>query len=84
MLAGLIISVIGSFLFGLYPYLPPFYILVAITAIPSMLIFGFSSLIIQRAGKLTYWLVSFGAIFLISVITFTIWTYIDEFMGRGG
>ncbi|MEN2466858.1 hypothetical protein [Ornithinibacillus sp. JPR2-1] len=75
LLSGVIISLIGSFIISLVPWIP-FVPVFLTTVIPSVLIFVILTFRIKPdASKLVYWVNSFIALFIIGFLTFLIRNY---------
>lgn len=74
-IAGVVISLLGSAILSLYPYLP-FVPIFSTTLIPSILIYVIVSYEIKpRSSKLKCWLSGFISLFIISILSFAIKNY---------
>ncbi|WP_138416069.1 hypothetical protein [Aquibacillus sediminis] len=77
MLAGVFVAFLGSLVLSVYPYLPFIPIFLA-TVFPSIVVFVIVSYRIkQDTSKLTCWLTSVIALFVISLLAFSIKNYFE-------
>lgn len=76
--AGIIVSLIGSFILSLYPYLP-FYPIFLATVVPSVLAFVIVSYRTKiNSTRFKCWLNGFFSLFVISLFAFAIKNYIES------
>jgi hypothetical protein len=75
---GIIVSLLGSFIIGLIPFVPPFHMMFMATVIPSIFVFIFIAFSVKpTATNFKNWFDGFTALFIISFLGFAIKNYFE-------